>query len=358
MRWSIVLVAVLTLAVGCVDRTPDSPWRELPLPQPGARILAFAPTPGSVLALGSIPAADVRAPAAWSTTDGTHWTAVPVHPETPYGARAELLSAGTGDRTVVLGRAFGGAHSNPRMSVWGGDAHGLTEHEQAFEMFGGPHAIAVSAAGALGGVDLLVGDWDGPTGRYGAAYWVSADGANWERHADDPALSSAPGEQTGAAAIGTGPAGFAIVGETLRDNIIRPVEWTSPDGGRWQRLELPGANAVASGIGCTATCTVFGQSVGADPHVLCWPTPDTGPLPGPAARNVDVQQVVPTPSRMLALIAFDHRVSLVSVSSNCTDWQQISLPVPADQARMATLPLGLLVTGTDAEHTGLWLYTR
>ncbi|MGW4531734.1 hypothetical protein ACWEOI_12370 [Nocardia sp. NPDC004340] len=142
MRWSIVLVAVLTLAVGCADRTPDSPWRELPLPQPGARILAFAPTPGGgVLALGSIPAADVRAPAAWSTTDGTHWIPVPVHPETPYSARAELISAGTGEHTVVLGRAFGGAHSNPRMSVWSGDTHGLTEHEQAFEMFGGPHGL-------------------------------------------------------------------------------------------------------------------------------------------------------------------------------------------------------------------------
>lgn len=61
---------------------------------------------------------------------------------------------------------------------------------------------------------------------------------------------------------------------------------------------------------------------------------------------------------MLVLIAFDHRASLVSVSSNCTDWQQISLPVPADQARMTTLPAGLLVAGTDAEHTGLWLRTR
>ncbi|MGW4354455.1 hypothetical protein ACWELJ_20460 [Nocardia sp. NPDC004582] len=357
MRWSIVLVAVLTLAVGCAAPAPDSPWRELPLPQPGARILAFAPAPGAVLALGSIPAADARAPAAWSTTDGAHWTAIPVHPETPYGARAELISAGTGDHTVVLGRAFGGAHSNPRMSGWSGDAHGLTEHEQAFELFGGPHAIAVTAAAALGGADLLVGDWDGPGGRYGAAYWISADGVNWQRHADDPALSSAPGEQTGAAAVGTGPSGFVIVGETLRDTIIRAVEWTSPDGSRWQRHELPGTNSVAGGIGCAATCTIFGQSVGADPRVLCWPSPETGPVPGPAARNVDVQQVVPAPAQTLALVAFDHLVRLVSVTPNCTDWQQISLPVPAERARMTTLASGLLVAGTDAERTRLWLRT-
>lgn len=357
MRWSVVLVAVLTLVVACADPTTDSPWRNVPLPQPGARILAFAPAPGGVLALGSIPVADARAPAAWSTTDGVHWSTVPVRPETPYGARAELISAGTGDHTVVLGRAFGGAHSNPRMSVWSGDAHGLTEHEQVFEMFGGPHAIAVSAAAALGGTDLLVGDWDGPTGRYGAAYWISADGANWQRRADDPALSSAPGEQTGAAAVGIGPPGFVIVGESLRDNVIRPVEWTSPDGDRWQRHELRGADAVAGGVGCTATCTILGQSVGADPRLLCWPAPDAEPASGPAARNVDVQQVVPTPSRILAVVAFDHLAHLVSLTSNCTDWQQILLPASSGRARVANLPSGLLVAGTDAERTRLWLRT-
>ncbi|MGW4248758.1 hypothetical protein [Nocardia sp. NPDC004722] len=168
MRWSIVLAAVLALTAGCTAaHGPDSPWREVPLPQHDARILEFAPTADGVLALGSIPATDGRAPAAWTTTDGSHWKTVPVHGESPYAKLAELISAGTGDRTVVLGQAFGGAHANPRMTIWSGGAGGLTEYPQAMEMFGGPHAIAVSAAVALRGTDLLIGDWDGPGGRYG-----------------------------------------------------------------------------------------------------------------------------------------------------------------------------------------------
>ncbi|MTE16878.1 hypothetical protein [Nocardia aurantiaca] len=355
MKWSIVLVWVLALTVGCAARTSDSPWRELSLPQRGARILEFAPTPDGVLALGSVPSGDGRAPAAWSSIDGTQWKTVPVRPDSPYGALAELISAGAGEHTTVLGRAFGGAHSNPRMTIWSGDVHGLTEHAQVMEMFGGPHAIAVTAAAARGGTDLLVGGWDGPSGRYGAAVWTSANGADWQRHADDPALSSAPGEQTGVAGVGTGPAGFVIVGETLRDSILRPLAWTSPDGIEWQRHELHGSDAVAARVGCGTTCTVFGQSIGAAPHVLCWPSTGAEAVPGPGARTVDVLQVLPTATRVLSLVALDHVVQLVSVGSNCTDWQQISLPAMAPAARMIALPSGLLLATTDADRSRLWL---
>ncbi|MFJ9370886.1 hypothetical protein ACIRRA_41640 [Nocardia sp. NPDC101769] len=357
MRWSIVLVAVLVLAAGCAARQADSPWREVSLPQHGARVLEFAPIAGGVLALGSIPAGDGRAPAAWSSPDGTRWTSVPVRPDSPYGALAELISAGTGTHTVVLGQAFGGAHSNPRMTIWSGDGRGLAEHAQAMEMFGGPHAIAVTAAAARGGTDLLVGGWDGDNGRYGAAFWTSADGADWQRHADDPALSSAPGEQTGVAGVGTGAQGFVIVGETLRDNILRPLEWNSPDGFGWQRHELPGANAVAARIGCGNTdCTVLGQSIGATPHVLCWPSDDADPVPLPGTGSVDVLQVLPTASRVLSLVALDHVVQLASMTPNCTGWQQIYLPESAPVARMIALPTALLLATTEADRSRLWLH--
>ncbi|MEC3917423.1 hypothetical protein [Nocardia sp. CDC160] len=357
MRWSLVLIAVVVLATGCATRTSDSPWRELSPPQHDARILEFAPAAEGILALGSIPAGESRTPAAWTTTDGTHWKSVPVHPESPYAQQAELISAGVGDRTVVLGQAFGGAHSNPRMTIWSGDAHGLQEYPQAMEMFGGPHAIAVTTAAALRGTDLLIGDWDGPEGRYGAAYWTSPNGGDWQRHAEDPALSSAPGEQTGAAGVTTGPDGFVIVGETLRDNVLRPLEWTSPDSVTWQRHPLSGTNAVAARVACgTTSCTVFGQTLGANPHVLCWPTIDSEPLPGPSAPTVDTLQALPTPTRLLTLTALDHSVALHSVASNCTDWQQIPLPVTAATARMTTLPTGLLLATTDDTHTRLWLH--
>ncbi|MGV9666330.1 hypothetical protein ACWDUL_36135 [Nocardia niigatensis] len=357
MRWSIVLVALLTLAAGCAARPSDSPWREVSLPQRGARVLEFAPIPGGVLALGSVPSADGRAPAAWSSPDGVRWNTIPVRPDSPYGALAELISAGTGTHTVVLGQAFGGAHSNPRMTIWSGDAHGLAEHAQAMEMFGGPHAIAVTAAAARDGTDLLVGGWDGDSGRYGAAFWTSADGADWQRHADDPALSSAPGEQTGVAGAGAGPQGFVIVGETLRDNVLRPLEWTSPDGFGWQRHELPGSNAVAARVGCDSTaCTVLGQSIGAAPHVLCWPSTAAVAVPGPGASTVDVLQVLPTASRVLVLMALDHVVRLASLTANCTEWQQLPLPGSVPIARMITLPTGLLLATTGQDRSRLWLH--
>jgi len=76
-------------------------------------------------------------------------------------------------------------------------------------MFGGPHAIATNDAAAVPGTALMVGQWDGPSGRYGAAVWTSADGVTWHRNAEDPALASAPGEQTSAAGRGGGPGRFS-----------------------------------------------------------------------------------------------------------------------------------------------------
>ncbi len=359
MWWPILLVAVLALATGCTTRSAESnsDWRELTLPQRDARILEFAPTADGVLALGSIPVGDGRAPAAWTSTDGTQWKPVPVRGESAYAKLAELISAGVGDRTVVLGQAFGGAHSNPRMTIWSGDAQGLTEHPQAMEMFGGPHAIAVTTAAALRGTDLLIGDWDGPEGRYGAAFWTSANGADWVRHADDPALSSAPGEQTGAAAVTTGPSGFVIVGETLRDSVLRPVQWTSPDAVTWQRHEMAGTNAVANRVACgSSACAVFGQTIGAAPKVLCWASPDAEPVTGPSATTVDTLQLVPTGSRVLSLVALDHTVQLHSVTTNCGDWQRIPLPADAPAARMIAMPAGLLLATTGDDRSRLWLH--
>ena len=39
------------------------------------------------------------------------------------------------------------------------------------EVFGGEHAISVNGETARPGTDLIVGQWDGPGGRYGAAVW-------------------------------------------------------------------------------------------------------------------------------------------------------------------------------------------
>lgn len=310
-----------------------------------------------LLALGSIPGPEGRAPAAWTTADGRAWRTVPVEPRSPYAFRTELASVGIGDRIVVLGQAFGGAHSNPRMTVWSGSAESLVEHPQAVELFGGPHAIAVSAAAALGGTGLLIGQWDGPSGRYGAAVWTSPDDVVWDRRADDPALSSAPGEQTGAVNVTTGPPGFVAVGNTLRGTELGALVWTSPEGRSWQRYALPGERAVAQRIGCDANgCLTFGQTVGAGPAVLCWPSFGAPATTGPRGSAVEASQVLVRNERALATIRVDGGARLVSVTRDCTDWRDLELPVRAAQARLGVLPDGVvLATTDDAVASRLWL---
>ncbi|GAB4586365.1 hypothetical protein [Nocardia sp. IFM 10818] len=309
-----------------------------------------------VLALGSVPGTDGRAPAAWVSGDGSDWRAVAVEPRSGYGFVAELISAGAGERVVALGQAFGGAHSNPRMTVWSGGTGGLVEHPQVVEMFGGPRAIAVLGAAALGGVDLLIGGWGGPLG-YGVAVWTSRDGAMWVRRADDPALASGAGEQTGAAEVTTGPEGFVVVGHTLREGAPRPLEWVSADGFAWERRELDGVGVLATRVGCgSAGCTVFGQTTGTPARIMCWPGAGAVAVGGPTANSVDVLQVLTGSARVVTAFKLDGVVHLASTASNCSDWQEIPMPVAAARARMVELPGGgLLLATTEDEGSRLWL---
>ncbi|HEX9338046.1 MAG TPA: hypothetical protein VF892_19270, partial [Pseudonocardiaceae bacterium] len=249
-RWARLALPVVlgALVAGCTASPHESSalvngWRSLPMPSIYARVLAVVPDGNGLLLLGSVPdpaSPSGRAPGAWTTTDGTSWHPVPLQPHTVYAGQAELVAVGAaGGHVMALGQAFGGAHSNARLTVWNGGSAGLVEHEQPFEMFGGPHAIAVNDAAAVPTTALLVGQWDGATGRYGAAVWTSPDGATWHRDADDPALASAVGEQTSALGAAAGPHGFLVAGDTQHGALLSPLVWTSPDGVAWQRVALP-----------------------------------------------------------------------------------------------------------------------
>src|SRR4030088_950920 len=143
-RWTWLVGLLLgSLVGGCTASSATSTvvngWPSVPMPSIDARVLAIVPYGNGVLVLGSVPGPDGRAPGAWTTTDGTSWHPVPLQPHTFYAGQAELVSVGAaGGRIMALGQAFGGAHSNPRLTVWSGDTAGLVEHQQPFEMFGGP----------------------------------------------------------------------------------------------------------------------------------------------------------------------------------------------------------------------------
>ncbi|WP_069161825.1 hypothetical protein [Nocardia altamirensis] len=353
----VALLSVFALLTSCAADVPTSEWRELSLPAAGARILALTPVDGGLLAIGSVPGPEGRAPAAWTTADGSDWRTVAVEPHSPYAFQTELISVGIGDRIVVLGQAFGGAHSNPRMTSWSGTPTALVEHPQAMELFGGPHAIAVNAAATLGATDLLVGQWDGASGRYGAAVWTSTDGVHWDRQADDPALAAPPGELTGASGVATGPAGFVVAGNTLRGSALFPLTWTSPDGRTWQRIDLPGQDSVATRVGCDGTgCVLFGQTITAPPQLLCWPTTTSSPTTGPSGATVEVSQVLLRDPQVFTTVRIDGTAHLMTTNRDCTAWHDLALPVAAAQARLGILAGALLVaTSDDATASRLWL---
>jgi hypothetical protein len=383
-RLLVVLVALVAVAAGCTADTagnitaaiaPPSAviagWHETTLPAPGARILAITPNGNGLLVLGSVPGPQGRAPGAWTTTDGKTWHAVPLQPHTPYAFQAELALVGSaGGRVTVLGEAFGGAHSNPRLTLWTGSVAGLVEYEQPFEMFGGPHAIATNDAAALPGTALLVGQWDGSSGRYGAAVWTSPNGSHWTRNMNDPALASAAGEQTSALGAAAGPMGFLVAGDTVHGANLAPLAWTSPDGKAWQRIVAPSVPATGQYGGATADqatcedtgCALIGTVVGQQRTVLCWPVGDTGGKVtigavrmGPSGTTMQVSQAFRHNGTVFAAIRLNNTARLVTFASDCTGSRDLTLPVVSREARIGALPNALLLATTDLTVSRLWL---
>lgn len=341
-------------------------WRAVPLPTPDARVVAMARDGATTYLFGSVPGPAGRAPAAWTTTDARHWNRLAVRASTYYGAQAELTLIGlAGGRISAYGLAYGGAHGLPRPTNWTGTAAGartrLVDHEPAVEVFGGEHAIAVNGETARSGTDLIVGQWDGPGGRYGAAVWTSSDGVRWTRNASDPALVSAPGEQTAARGGAAGPDGFIVVGDTLRGGATTALSWTSPDGRVWQRNPLPYKGSVsAARVGCDGTgCVIVGATIGAQPQLTCWArrpgkAPSGGP-PGPNGGLVEPDQVLMRDRDAVAVVSVDDTARLVTVHRDCTGWTPLATPATAKQAAVGEVGTHLLLATSDLNVSQLWL---
>jgi hypothetical protein len=368
----VALAAACAFVAGCTTSatqpTVIAGWRAVSAPADGARVLAMTPVDGGLLVLGSVPGPFGRAPAAWTTTDGLSWHALSLQPHTAYAGQAEFVSVGVGGgRVTALGQAFGGAHSNPRLTIWSGNTTtGLVEYEQPFEMFGGPQAIAVNGAAALPGTALLIGQWDEVTGRYGAAVWTSPDGAKWTRFADDPALAAAPGEQTSALGATGGPDGFLVVGDVLRGASLAPLAWTSKDGKAWQRVTMPTVpisgqygGAAAAQASCDGHgCAIIGTVTDVSQQAVCWPVSSANvgaPKTGPTAATAQVSQALVHGGETLAALRIDNVARLESISRDCTGWRTIPLPVRSDEVRVGALSGQLLLATTDETSSRLWL---
>ena len=106
---------------------------------------------------------------------------VPLHPNSPYAKVADLVSlAARGDEVVALGAAHGGAHANPRWTVWAGSPQRLDEYPQTFETFGGQSAGGLLDIVFTSDGPVIAGTWAAMEGGLDAAIWLPR-GQKWIR---------------------------------------------------------------------------------------------------------------------------------------------------------------------------------
>ena len=170
---------------------------------------------------------------------------VPLHPHSPYGKVADLVSlAARGREVVALGVAHGGAHANFRWTVWSGSTDSLDDYPQTFETFGGQSAgglldIVFTSEGAE-----IAGTWAAPEGGLDAAVWLPR-GHSWVRqNSTGTALANTPQLQVAPRAAIGGTA-MIISGSVITfDNGVqqRPAVWIQQNHREpWTLLQLPEA---------------------------------------------------------------------------------------------------------------------
>ncbi|MFC4020196.1 hypothetical protein ACFOW4_19935 [Micromonospora sp. GCM10011542] len=250
-----VLGIVAVLTSGCSwlpDRDDPSPqplrpvWTEVALPTPPGPAGRLMVRDAAVCAdrwyvVGAVGDATgvVTRPAAWTSLDGTSWTAMALTPISYYGRQNVLYSvACRSGRIAVLGAKRGGAHANPRTSSWQHLPDGtLTEVRAPYDLYGGSQAVDVArmVSGARGW--LITGNRTS-----GAAVWRSPDAARFQIVEGAPQLASdGAGETWNFDAVETESGWLAVGGVIPPGRVDRdPLAWRSDDGVTWQRVPVPG----------------------------------------------------------------------------------------------------------------------
>jgi hypothetical protein len=230
------LVLIVTLVLAACTSEPSPDWRKVTLPVPAGSTPALGDLVrcgDRLYAVGAVRTGATRRPAAWTSTDGTAWSAVPVEPASVYGPTSLLYAAGCrGDDLAALGSAIGGAHGNPRTGTWILTQNVLKENLAEFELFGGPRALSVNriAGGASGW--LVIGNRTD-----GAAAWPSADGRTFT-------LTQVDGDGTQAFDVAATSDGWVAVGARRDGSRLLPAVWRSVDGRSWRVQDSPVARGV------------------------------------------------------------------------------------------------------------------
>ena len=234
------------LLVSCSDE-PEWTAAEVPLPDgPPGRIAVRDAVHcgegwwavGGVLLSPPTEDRDSR-PAAWRSTDGTTWEAVPVGAQTYWGRRAVLSGVGCSDgRVVAVGARSGGAHGNPRVTSFFQDGDGLDDQLAPFNLFNGDTATNVGpVTGAAPGWLITGNRVSGP------AVWHSTDGRDFTIEEDVPGLADEEDFHSLAQdAAWDGEEWVVVGGGNATGTLDRePLAWTSPDARSWERHDVEGS---------------------------------------------------------------------------------------------------------------------
>jgi hypothetical protein len=378
------LGAGLTMLAGCSadpaasgTPAPELSFREVRLPAPAtgrAVVGDLAVCQGRWYAAGAVATGAATAPGAWSSSDGEHWTAIPLTAVSAYGPKQTLTTAACrGRRLLAVGGAAGGAHGNLRTSSWAGDADGLAENPAGMELFGGPDHLGVDRA-AAGPSGWLLGGARSPAGAgAGAAVWFSADARGFTLLDRDPQLRSDARGRTVLADVAPDPAGgFAAVGSlsSAAGSAVRaPLAWTSPDGRRWARQPVPAVPQDAELQAITAdgpdlvAAGVLGRGFGVwrrPAGAAGWrPAHRFGAIAGSGLPYVT--GLVRGGGALYATVRDGSRYRLWRGAEGGTgDWRELALPVAvagtgATAVRLAAIGDRMLLATEDGTVSRLWL---
>lgn len=324
---------------GCSGATAPA-WSRLDVPGEVYSVAAA----GGVVAVGSLAGAP-----ALTVATGAGVASASVTPTSPYAGVAEFVSlvlTGSG-RVTAVGHAIGGAHANPRYTVWDGTPDVLVEYPQPFETFGGQSAGGLAGLGLVGGEPVIVGTWQGTYGP-GGALWREDDHA-WLRVTPSD-LASASGRQVGLAGVAGVDTTVVVVGDVLtigEDIVDAATAWSAPDlSGPWLETTLDGG-AAATAIACSTTCWVVGRSAAGG--VVAWDlTRPDEPLALP--WEPDTSEKAPRPMIALlgtgAVVGAGGRLALRCGSS----WRDVRGPVSGLSA-LAADGSTVVIAGDEGVHT-------
>ena len=234
--WTAAIAAAALAAAGCTA-TPG--WQRIELPA-NVRPASLAPAADGLLVGGQAGGRPYLV-----RVDGlTAGAAVDLSPQEPAAEDAELISVAVdGDELYAIGRWFGGAHSNPRLTMWDGtvSSNKLNSRPQEFWTFGGHDAGNLLGIAVLSGRGVIFGLRSGAASIEGVV-WTRA-GHTWTKHVEvDPSLVSSPDRVVSFTALTRLGDRMVVAGDELGLTgglNQQPSVWVGAPEGPWMQALLP-----------------------------------------------------------------------------------------------------------------------